>query len=151
MKKLFFLIFIILGFCINAEKFSDYIEVSEPEYVLIYEAGGLYIVNEDNDVLTKVEDGRYKVVDEAQITYLTIKDSVFNGKIYVYDKKNNRIISEYNFKNGVEDGKWIEYDKNEKPASINYIKNGFTIKRETFVNGKLIITKTFKEGIPVNP
>ena len=48
------MIFIILGFCINAEKFSDYIEVSEPEYVLIYEAGGLYIVNEDNQMKTMV-------------------------------------------------------------------------------------------------
>ena len=41
----------------------------------------------------------------------------------------------------------IEYDKNEKPVSIDYLKNDYIMKRENFVNGKLIITKTFKDGL----
>ena len=151
MKKLFFMLFIIFGLCASADKLSGYTEVSEPEYVLIYETKGLYTINNDNGVLTQIENGKYKFTDEMSVTYLTIKDSAFNGKFYVYDRKTNSIKYEYSYKNGIEDGKWTEYDKNEKPALIDHIKNGLIIKREIFVNGKLTVTKTFQEGIPVMP
>ncbi|MCP1224970.1 hypothetical protein [Sebaldella sp. S0638] len=151
MKKLFFLMFIFFGFCINAENFLSYKEVSEPEYLLIYEANGLFLQDDNKGISVEVENGNYKFVDNAQIVYLTMKNSVFDGKIYVYDKKTNKRLSVYSFKNGVEDGKWIEYDKNEKPASIDYIKNGLIMKRETYVNGQLVLTRTFKNGITVNP
>ena len=147
MKKIFFLIFIVFSFFLNAEKFTDYLEVSEPEYVLIYETNGLYTFDEANGILNKVEDGKYKVVDNNSVTYLTIKNSEFHGKIYIYDKESNRLLSESGFKNGKADGKWIEYDKNERPVSIDYLKNDYIMKRENFVNGKLIITKTFKDGL----
>ena len=91
--------------------------------------------------------GKYKVVDNNSVTYLTIKNSEFHGKIYIYDKESNRLLSESGFKNGIADGKWIEYDKNERPVSIDYLKNDYIMKRENFVNGKLIITKTFKDGL----
>ena len=143
--------FIFFGFCLNAENFSDYKEVSEPEYLLIYEANGLVLQDDNNGISGEVENGNYKFIDHAQIVYLTMKNSVFDGKIYVYDKKTNKRLSVYSFKNGIEDGKWIEYDKNEKPASINYIKNGLIMKRETYVNGQLVLTRTFKDGIAVNP
>ena len=147
MKKIFFLIFIVFSFSINAEKFSGYIEVSEPEYVLIYETNGLYTSDETNGILETAEDGKYKVVDNNMITYLTIKNSKFHGKIYIYDKESSRLLSESGFKNGIADGKWIEYDKNEKPISIDYLKNDYIMKREIFVNGKLVITRTFKDGL----
>ena len=145
MKKIFFLILLIFSFYLNAEKFSDYVEVSEPEYTLIYEANGLYTYDEAGDILRVVENGKYKVVDGGLITYLTIKDAKFHGKIYSYNKDTDKLMYEYSFKNGKADGKWITYDKNEKPASIDYLKNDYIMKREIFVNGKLIITKTFKD------
>ena len=50
--KIFFLIFIVFSFFLNAEKFTDYLEVSEPEYVLIYETNGLYTFDEANGIST---------------------------------------------------------------------------------------------------
>lgn len=151
MKKLFFLIFIILSFYLNAEKFSDYTEVFEPEYTIIYELNSLFKNVQENDLINKAEDGKYKVIHKVNITYLTIKNTVFDGKIYIYDKNTKKLTAEYNFKNGTEDGKQTEYDDNEKPAIIDYIKKGFIIKREIFVNGELTVTKVFKEKIPVRP
>ncbi len=139
--------FIVFSFCLNAEKFVDYIEISEPEYALIYETNGLYTLDEMNGMLEKAKDGKYKFIDNSTITYLTIKNSEFHGKIYIYDKENNRLLSEFEFKKGIADGKWVEYDKNEKPASIDHLKNDYIMKREIFVNGKLVITKTFKAGL----
>ena len=147
MKKLFFLIFIIFSFCINAEKFSDYAEVSEPEYTLIYETNGLYSADKVNETWNEAENGKYKFVDGALITYLSIKDRKFHGKFYVYERETNKLLSEFNFKNGIADGKWTEYDKNGKPALIDYLKEDYIMKREIFVNGKLVITKVFKGGL----
>ena len=147
MKKLFFLIFIIFSFCINAEKFSDYTEVSEPEYTLMYETNGFYSVDKANETLNEVEKGKYKFIDGALITYLSIKDAKFHGKFYVYERETNKLLSEFSFKNGIADGKWTEYDKNGKPALIDYLKDDYIMKREIFVNGKLVITKVFKDGL----
>ena len=60
MKKLFFLLFIIFSFCINAEKFSEYTEVSESEYILVYETNGFYLFDAVNGIWNKVENGKYK-------------------------------------------------------------------------------------------
>lgn len=146
MKKLFFLLFIIFSFCINAGKFSGYTEVSEPEYTLIYETNGFYSVDTVNKIWNEVENGKYKFIDGSLITYLSIKDGKFHGKFYVYERKTDKLLSEFTFKNGIADGKWIEYDKNGKPALIDYLKNDYIMKREIFVNGELIITKIFKDG-----
>ena len=139
----------IFSFYINAEKFSDYTEVAEPEYSIAYEVWSL-LRFDDNDVVI-VENGKYKVIDREQITYLTVKNSKFDGKIYIYDKNTNKRKSEYSFKNGIADGKWTEYDKNEKPATIDYIKDYYIMKREIYVNGKLVVTKTFKDGLYMMP
>ena len=147
MKKLFFLLFIIFSFCINAEKFSEYTEVSESEYILVYETNGFYSFDAVNGIWNEVENGKYKFVDGSLITYLSIKDGKFHGIFYVYTRDTNKLLSEFGFKNGIADGKWMEYDKNEKPALIDYLKNDYIMKREIFVNGKLVITKTFKDGL----
>jgi antitoxin component YwqK of YwqJK toxin-antitoxin module len=147
LKKLFFIILLIFGFCINAEKFSDYLEVSEPEYTLIYEANGFFTMDKESGTYTKVSSGKYKFTDNDRIIYLTVKDDLFNGTVYIYDKEDKKLLSEENYTAGRANGKWIEYDNNEKPKQIDYLKDDYIVKRQIFVNGKLIVTKNFKEGL----
>ena len=150
MRKVIFTMFFLVVSIVFSENFSNYTEVSEPEYMLIYEVNNLLKGGDlAVDPVGPAEDGKYKVVDENLITYLTIEKSSFNGKIYLFDRKTNKKVAMYSYKYGIKDGKWIEYDSKERPRQIEYFKNGLLMKQEIFVNGKFVKRLVFPNGIEV--
>ena len=93
MRKVIFTMFFLVVSIVFSENFSNYTEVSEPEYMLIYEVNNLLKGGDlAVDPVGPAEDGKYKVVDENLITYLTIEKSSFNGKIYLFDRKTNKWV-----------------------------------------------------------
>ena len=145
MKKNIILLFLLFTLFINAEHFKGYINVSEPKYSLIYEANGLY--RSVDGMLKLVKEGKYKVVDSNLITYLTIKNSKFHGKFTIFDKKTNKKISEFNYKNGLKTGKWIDYNDSGEIVMIEYYKNNKLIQRNTLENGKVIEKELIREEV----
>lgn len=142
MNRIIILVFLLLALCLNADSSEYYAEVSEPQYALIYEANGLYHIIKGKAV--SVEDGKYKFIDDSFITYLEIKNSKLNGRIFVFDKKTNKKIYEYAFRRGIPNGRWITYDSNVKPQMIENYVEGVLLDRTTFSDGKFLKREVFQ-------
>jgi antitoxin component YwqK of YwqJK toxin-antitoxin module len=89
----------------------------------------------------------------AQGHFIIERDTIYQGLIKFYDKRNGKLIQQANYLNGIEDGKRTDYYKNGEIAAVTDYSHGH-INGESKAydeNGRLTLLMNFYYDLQVGP